>query len=33
VVGLIANMFTAIYVSHRLFEWMLGNRRVEVLSI
>ncbi len=32
-VGLIANMFTAVYVSHRLFELMLGNRRVEVLSI
>jgi preprotein translocase subunit SecD len=32
-VGLIANMFTAVYVSHRLFELMLGDRRVEVLSI
>ena len=32
-VGLIANMFTAIYVSHRLFELMLGNRKVETLSI
>jgi len=32
-VGLIANMFTAVYASHRLFELMLGNRRVEVLSI
>jgi preprotein translocase subunit SecD len=32
-VGLIANMFTAVYVSHRLFEMMLGNRRVEALSI
>ena len=32
-VGLLANMFTAVYVSHRLFEMMLGNRRVEVLSI
>jgi preprotein translocase subunit SecD len=32
-VGLIANMFTAIYVSHRLFEMMLGNRKVEALSI
>jgi len=32
-VGLLANMFTAIYVSHRLFEWVLGNRRVEGLSI
>lgn len=32
-VGLIANMFTAVYVSHRLFEMMLGTRRVEALSI
>jgi preprotein translocase subunit SecD len=32
-VGLLANMFTAIYVSHRLFDLMLGNRRVEALSI
>ena len=32
-VGLIANMFTAIYVSHRLFDLMLGNRKVETLSI
>jgi preprotein translocase subunit SecD len=32
-VGLIANLFTAVYVSHRLFEMMLGDRRVEVLSI
>jgi preprotein translocase subunit SecD len=33
IVGLMANMFTAIYVSHRLFDLMLGNRKVEVLSI
>jgi preprotein translocase subunit SecD len=32
-VGLLANMFTAVYVSHRLFEMMLGTRRVETLSI
>ncbi len=32
-VGLIANMFTAIYVSHRLFEMMLGGRKLERLSI
>jgi len=32
-VGLLANMFTAVYVSHRLFDMMLGNRRVEALSI
>ncbi len=31
--GLIANMFTAVYFSHRLFELMLGDRRVEELSI
>jgi preprotein translocase subunit SecD len=33
VVGLIANVFTAVYVSHRLFDLMLGNRKVEALSI
>ncbi len=32
-VGLLANMFTAVYVSHRLFELMLGTRKVEALSI
>ncbi|MBN1569488.1 MAG: protein translocase subunit SecD [Acidobacteria bacterium] len=32
-VGLLANMFTAIYVSRRMFELILGNRRVEALSI
>jgi len=32
-VGLLANMFTAIYVSRLLFEIVLGNRRVETLSI
>jgi preprotein translocase subunit SecD len=32
-VGLIANMFTAVYVSHRLFELMLGQRKLERLSI
>jgi preprotein translocase subunit SecD len=32
-VGLVANMFTAIYVSHRLFDMMLSNRKVERLSI
>ena len=32
-VGLLANMFTAIYVSHRLFDLTLSRRRVEVLSI
>jgi preprotein translocase subunit SecD len=34
-VGLIANMFTAVYMSHRLFELMLGRKtqKVETLSI
>jgi preprotein translocase subunit SecD len=32
-VGLLANMFTAVYVSRRLFELMMGNRKVESLSI
>jgi preprotein translocase subunit SecD len=32
-VGLLANMFTAIYVSRWLFEMVLGDRRVEALSI
>jgi len=31
--GLLANMFTAIYLSRWLFEVVLGNRRVEALSI
>ncbi len=32
-VGLLANMFTAIYVSHRLFDLTLSRRKVELLSI
>jgi preprotein translocase subunit SecD len=32
-VGLLANMFTAVYVSHRLFDLMLSRRKVESLSI
>ena len=32
-VGLIANVFTAVFVSRRLFELLLGNRKVEALSI
>jgi preprotein translocase subunit SecD len=32
-VGLIANVFTAVYLSRRLFELVLGNRKVEQLSI
>lgn len=31
--GLITNMFTAIYFSHRLFDMMLSGRKVEELSI
>ncbi len=31
--GLIANLFTAIFVSRRFFELVLGERRVETLSI
>jgi hypothetical protein len=29
----VANLFTAVWMSHRLFEWMLGDRKVESLSI
>ncbi len=32
-VGLIANVFTAVYFSRRLFELVLGSRKVEELSI
>ncbi len=32
-VGLIANLFTAIFMSRRLFELVLSNRRLETLSI
>jgi preprotein translocase subunit SecD len=32
-VGLLANMFTAIYVSHRLFDLTLSRRKLESLSI
>jgi preprotein translocase subunit SecD len=32
-VGLLANMFTAVYVSHRLFDLTLSRRRLETLSI
>ncbi|MBZ5495149.1 MAG: protein translocase subunit SecD [Acidobacteriia bacterium] len=32
-VGLLANMFTAVYVSHRLFDLTLSRRKVESLSI
>lgn len=32
-VGLLANMFTAVYVSHRLFDLTLSRRKLEFLSI
>jgi preprotein translocase subunit SecD len=32
-VGLLANIFTAIYVSHRLFDLTLSRRKIESLSI
>jgi preprotein translocase subunit SecD len=32
-VGLLANMFTAVYVSHRLFDLTLSRHKVESLSI
>ena len=32
-VGLLANVFTAVYVSRRIFELVLGNKKVESLSI
>ncbi|MFH1575114.1 MAG: protein translocase subunit SecD, partial [Acidobacteriota bacterium] len=32
-VGLVANLFTAVWMSHRFFDWMLGDRKVETLSI
>ncbi len=34
VIGLIANVFTAVFVSRTIFDWELsGQRRVETLSI
>ena len=34
VIGLVSNMFTAVFVSRTLFEWVLGrNQRAETLSI
>jgi preprotein translocase subunit SecD len=32
-VGLLANIFTAVYVSHRLFDLTLSRKKVETLSI
>jgi len=33
VVGLLANVFTAVFVSRTIFDWELGGKRVEQLSI
>ena len=33
VIGLIANVFTAVYVSRAIFDWELSGRQVETLSI
>ena len=34
VIGLLANVFTAVFVSKVIFDWELsGGKRVEVLSI
>jgi preprotein translocase subunit SecD len=34
VIGLVSNMFTAVFVSRTLFEWVLGsNQRAETISI
>jgi preprotein translocase subunit SecD len=33
VIGLVANVFASYFVSKFLFEWMLGKRHVESLSI
>jgi preprotein translocase subunit SecD len=33
IVGLVANVFTAVIMSRWLFEWTLGDKRVETLSI
>jgi preprotein translocase subunit SecD len=34
VIGLVSNMFTAVFVSRTLFEWVLGrNQRMETISI
>ena len=32
-IGLIANVFASYFVSKFLFEWVLGKRHVESLSI
>ena len=33
VIGLIANVFASYFVSKFLFEWVLGKRQVQALSI
>jgi preprotein translocase subunit SecD len=33
VIGLLANLFTAVFVSRTIFDWELGGKRVEQLSI
>ncbi len=33
VIGLVSNMFTAVFVSRTLFEWVLSRKRAETLSI
>jgi preprotein translocase subunit SecD len=33
VIGLVANVFASYFVSQFLFEWVLGRRHVESLSI
>jgi len=33
VAGLIANVFASYFVSKFLFEWVLGKRQVQTLSI
>jgi preprotein translocase subunit SecD len=33
VIGLVANVFASYFVSRFLFEWVLGKRHVDTLSI
>jgi preprotein translocase subunit SecD len=33
VIGLLANLFTAVFVSRTIFDWELNGKRVEQLSI
>ena len=32
-IGLVANVFASYFVSKFLFEWVLGDRKVDTLSI